>query len=167
MAKLYIANCTKQVQEFHYWAPEVPRPMRQMIPIGEQILVYKDAPLEDLEKIVEQHRSYGLVEASEAAKQKGFVGLVYSFDKPIKGEGIIETIEHNDVVLDEQSQEYRTEAAVALNNSVANALAESGVPGSLTKLEIGIKEESKPGDNSNKLEEKIEVSDVFKGKEKK
>lgn len=158
MAKLYIANCTKHNQELHYWASEVTRPMRQIVPMGQQVQVFRDAPREELEHIVTQLRRYGLVEAPEADRMKGFVGMCFSFDTPVGEEKIYGVMEKNDVVLDQKSQEYRTEAAVALNAQVEQNLKEMGVSATLNSLEVGLQEEAKVGDNSAKMEETILVS---------
>ncbi len=149
--KLYIANCTKQVMDFHYRAPEQQRPMMQTIPIGGQIQIYKDTTQSDLEHIIEQHQRYGLVQVSEIDRTKAFIGACYQIDRPIDVEKIMRAAEHNDEVLTERGQEFRKEAAAALDGQI------SANSPNLTGLEVEIHEESKPGDNTKKITETISV----------
>ena len=89
MARLFIANCKKQAEDFNYRIPEVVRTYVQSIPAGGQIEVYRDAPMDVLEGIVEQHRMYGLVNVSEIDRTKEFANLCYQFDKPIDRKSVV------------------------------------------------------------------------------
>ena len=41
MPSLYVANASKQPQDFLYWVPEGKAPLRQKIPAGGQAQIYK------------------------------------------------------------------------------------------------------------------------------
>lgn len=155
--KLFIANCTKQVQEIHYKIPENSKTFVQKINIGEQILVYREASREDLEAVVKQLSRYGLKDAKEAYKSKGFTGLCFSFDDPVKIDQILEVMEKNDNALDERSQEMRKNAAIATNNGIEEGLEQQGGKTKLKKLSQSIQEVEKPGQENLSFSENINV----------
>ena len=108
MATLYVANASKQKHDFIYRVAEETSVRRQQIPPGGQITVYQSGAAQHvLAAIVEQHARYGLVDVADIDRRKPFVGLCYSFDKPIKVDKIMQADEHNSYVLQEQSQEAR------------------------------------------------------------
>ena len=158
MAKLFVTNCTKKIQEFQFWVSEVSRPIHQKVNPGQQAQLYKDAPIDDLKKIVEQHLKYGWVESTQAHKAKGFVGVCYSFDNPTNFDDLGGVLEKNDEALDQLSLETRKESLAALNDSIERSMSDAGVPQELTKLETSIQEESKPGDTGEKMKENIKIN---------
>ena len=158
MARLFIANTKKQAEDFVYRIPEVVRTYMQSIPAGGQIEVYRDAPMDVLEGIVEQHRIYGLVNVSEIDRTKEFANLCYQFDKPITQNQIMYGIEHNSDVLEVRGNEMRKKAAVAINNNLERAAEESG-NNKVKAVEVGIKEEkTDQGDTASKLEQTVRVA---------
>lgn len=158
MAKLFVTNCTKKIKEFHFWVPEVGRPIHQKVAPGQQVQLYKDAPLDDLKKIVEQHIKYGWVEASQAHKAKGFVGVCYSYNEPTNLDELGGVLEKNDEALDQLSQDTRKESLAALNDSIERSLEEAGIPQELNRLETSIQEESKPGESGEKMKENMKIN---------
>ena len=158
MARLFIANCKKQAEDFNYRIPEVVRTYVQNIPAGGQIEVYRDATMDILEGIIEQHRMYGLVNVSEIDRTKEFANLCYQFDKPITQNQIMYGIEHNSDVLEVRGNEMRKKAAVAINNNLERAAEESG-NNKVKAVEVGIKEEkTDQGDTASKLEQTVRVA---------
>ena len=122
MTTLYVANVSKQRHDFNYRIPEENSIRRQQIMPGQQITVYQpDAAPEVLRAIVDQHTMYGLIDAAEIDRKKPFIGLCYSFDKPIKVEKIMYGDEHNQKVLTQNSQDARRHAAAALHQSISAA----------------------------------------------
>ena len=130
----------------------------QSIPAGGQIEVYRDATMDILEGIIEQHRMYGLVHVSEIDRTKEFANLCYQFDKPITQNQIMYGIEHNSDVLEVRGNEMRKKAAVAINNNLERAAEESG-NNKVKAVEVGIKEEkTDQGDTASKLEQTVRVA---------
>lgn len=119
MAKLFVANTTRQAHDFAYQIPaedlsSFKRLSTQRIEAGTQQQIMGEAPLVVLEAIVEQHRRYGIVSAEEAVRTRGFVGLVYSFDRPVDLERMHYALDHNRGVLFEQGEQTRREMAVSI-----------------------------------------------------
>lgn len=154
--KLFIANCTLQRHEFLYRQPEQKRMefVTQVIDIGSQVQIWKDAPSNELKAIIAQHESYGLVPVNEIDRTKTFVGLCYSFDKPIDVEKIMYTVEANSGVLEAGALEMRKEAAQVISHSLSAVAQEAG--NSLNSLEVEVKELPRPGHDA-KVHETITV----------
>lgn len=161
--KLYIANTKKQDETFMYRIPEIARPYTQTIPAGGQIQIYRDAPRDVLEGIVDQHRMYGLVDVADIDRTKPFVNLCYQFDKVITQNQIMYGMEHNSEVLEDKGLEYRKQSAVAISSNLDKAAQEGNAPNaSGMKLEL-IEEKTDIADNSEKLTQTVEV--VKEGKQ--
>jgi len=159
MAKLYIANCTKQVQDFLFKIPEqtVINPYKVSIPIGGQALIYKDTTHDILDFIVEQHLKYGLLPVSEIDRSKDFIGMCFQFDKPIDVDKIKIAMSHNDNQAELRSYEQRKIAAMALSNRIDETLV--GSEDKLNSIEMEITEQRKgPADNEPKMVEAIQVA---------
>lgn len=149
MAKLYIANCTKQHQDFQYRIPETGKITQQHIAAGAQAIIYKDASVHELEAIVVQHAHYGLVTDREARKTKDFVGLCYSIGEPVKLDTIAEVMEHNDQALEQRSQEVREESVQATEHQMREGLQETTGNGEgMSDVSVEIIEQKAPNDNS-------------------
>lgn len=147
MAKLYIANCTRQRHEFIYRAPEQKNPVTQVIDIGQQIMVWKDAPKDELNNIVEQHEHYGLINVANIDRSKFFVGMCYQFDKPIDVNKIMYTVENNDTVLEERALKARKQAATVISHSLNQVAQDAG--NALGNVDVEIKELAQPGKEAN------------------
>jgi len=168
MSKLFIANTTKHIQQFGYRIPEFTRLFEQKIMPGDQVLIYQDSPKELLEGILAQHTESPkpfCISADEALKHKGFVGLIYSFDRPVPADKIEEKFQQNDVALTEQGLEQRKESAAALSQQIDENADQVGA--GVNSLEVSVVEESRKGDNdvSGKMNETISVTG--KGKKNK
>jgi hypothetical protein len=139
--RLYIANCTQQIQQFHYRVPETGGAMAggvrvQPIDIGSQVVLTGDLNQLQVDSIVAQHRKYGLVKIDEVDRTKGFSGMCYSIDRPVPVHKIIYVMEQNKSVLDMRGRQTRKEAAVAVNQQI-----ETNMGDQLKKLEFELKEE--------------------------
>jgi len=160
--KLFIANTTKHHQEFLYRLPEDARstPMRQIIRVGEQVQIYQDTTKDVLEHILKQHMDAPkpfLIPESEAARYKGFIGLIYSFDKPVTATKIEDAFEKNDGELKKQGDEQRKEAALATNAGIEGQAENTGA--TVNAVDVTIIEQTKEGQQptGNELNEKITV----------
>lgn len=139
--KVYVANTTRQVQDFVWRSIEGRVPHRMAIDVGQQVVLPGDWKTEDIKYLEEQHRRYGLVAVDEIDRTRDFIGLCFSVDKPIAVEKIRRALTTNQAVLEERGRELRKQAAVAVANQVQSAYPESG----LTALEMVVQEERKDG----------------------
>lgn len=126
MARLYVANLGHQPHEFHYRLPAGDRlgdkdHVQTILP-GTQQQIYTDAPISTLEAIVDQHRQFGIIEASEVIRTKGFVGRCFSFDEPIKSDLLGYAVDSNKGVLYDLGAARRQELAAAADLSVERHL---------------------------------------------
>ena len=142
MSTLYIANCTRQPHDFLYRVPgedmqTLRRVQLQRIPAGGQMRIHTEAPLSALQAIIDQHRDYGLMPVDEVVKTQGFVGLCYSFDKPVDLERLQYAFDHNQGVLQERGQKQREDAAVAVDQALEGQI---GTP--MTQTDVQVLEES-------------------------
>jgi hypothetical protein len=141
MAKLYVANCTKQKHEFLYNPPEQKGHIKEPIDSGRQEVIWKkdgSATLDELMLIVEQHSIYGMVNVRDIDRTKRFTHFCYSIDKPINIEKIMYTVEANDAFLEAQSLDLRKETASMISHSLSTVAAQQD--NALTHMEIEVKE---------------------------
>ena len=135
MARLYIANLGKQAHEFHYRVPAEIGYARQTqirrLEPGTQQQIHGEVPLPVIEAIVDQHRQYGLIEASEVVKTKDFVGLCFSIDTPVNLDQMNYGVDHNAGVLYDRGVKNREEAAIAFDHAVEQNLIEAQHRGEL------------------------------------
>lgn len=150
MAHLYVANLTKQHQDFIYLIPERKTPLVQTIRIGGQERIYDDAPTEVLNAIVAQHERYGLIPVEKIDQARQFTGLCYSIGKPINIEKIRRGVENNDSAMDAMGEKMRREVAV-----VASQKAEEA--GNVLSFETEVVVEKRRGESGALASEKIEV----------
>lgn len=144
MASLYIANTSKQHHDFAYRLPEEISVRRQMIPVGGQIRVGGDMSLELIERIIKQHQPYGLKAVSDLTRNRDYVGLCYSIDKPVQLNSdrvMSDTFEKNDSVLDARAEDRREEAAVAIADQIQGTMRDHGV--AVPRAEVEIVEETR------------------------
>lgn len=150
MTTMYVANCTRQIQDFMYRLPEQTKVMKQIIDIGGQIRIPGDLSTPDVEAIVEQHAIYGMVRVDEIDRTKPFVGVCYSLDKPVSVDKIRIALQHNQDVLVERGRKIREETAVSINNAMEDQT------NALESLEVSIEEIEKDGKDTQ-VNEKIRV----------
>lgn len=146
--KLYMANTSIHVQEFLYRIPEFGRKVfQQFIPVGAQVLIYKDDSKDVLEAILAQHTDTPVpfcIPVDEASKVKNFAGLVYSFDKPVPGSTIDERFEINQEALELFAAEQRALAAVAASATMDQTAERVGA--TVSGVEQTVIEEGKKDD---------------------
>lgn len=156
--QMFVANATRQVVTFLYRIPDSSGVRAQDIPIGGQVQLSQDLPVEAVNAIVEQHQRYGMVEAAQAYRSKGFAGLCYSLGSPVKMDTIAQLIDHNTDKLVELGQKIRQESAVSANNVLDGDLRESGRPEVLRNFEASVTEVARTGQVDTPFEETISVS---------
>jgi hypothetical protein len=161
MTKMYVANCTNQVQQFVYRLPEIPAPRSQTIDIGRQVLLSGELTTKDIEAIIKQHSKYGFksvqeVEQKSNAGERPFVGLVYSLDKYINVEKIKRVLLLNHNVLILRGSQQRKAAAVAASDAI-NQQTE-GTPLALKALELQAEEMADNKNPNPEFNEGVRVS---------
>jgi hypothetical protein len=156
--KMFVANATKQVVRFLYRIPESSGVRAQDIPIGGQVQLSQDLPVESVNIIIEQLHRIGAVEAAQAYRAKEFTGTCYSFGSPVKMDTIAALIDQNTDKLVERGQQIRQESAVSVNNVLDGELRESGRPEVLRNFEASVTEIERVGQVDPRFEETISVS---------
>ena len=85
MSNLFIANLSQQHHMFTYTTAKGGQtPRSELIQVGQQIRIPGSLSEEAVRFIIEHHRKYGLKSAAEAAKIRGYTGLVFSMSEPVK-----------------------------------------------------------------------------------
>lgn len=164
---LFIANTTKQDQDFHFRLPGSTQIMRTIIPKGQQVRVYQPAEKATLEHILKQHHNTPepfCIHYTDSNNTDSFVGLVYSFDKPVPGRVLADRFEKNDEALEAIAQKDRIMAAAAASSTIDAAAEEHGATN--TELETSVIEEVPPGQEvkGGKMNETVEVTKPEGGK---
>jgi hypothetical protein len=164
MAKLYIANPTRQRQVVCYrldfnkdGEPEGLRrfqPARQQdVEPGRQVQLGGDMHMNQITDIVEQLAAYGLIGVVDVPRMQGKVTYLYSIDRPVPAEAMRKVIAHNEAVLIDDGKGRRMRAAVATNElvqqTVSHQFAERGiddVPVDRTSVTFEQEEQSEAGE---------------------
>ena len=139
--KVFLANTTRQVQDFVWRSIGGQQLHRMQIDVGQQVQMPNDWQTEDIAYLEAQHRRYGLVRVDEIDRTKDFIGICFSIDKPIPVARIRYALTANEQVLQERGRLLRQQAAVAVAQQVQEAHPGSG----LTNLEMTIQEERDDG----------------------
>jgi len=154
MSKLFIANCTKQDFEFHFWVDENTRPITTKIRMGSQMLIYEQGTKSDHEHIIKQHQIYGLKPVNEIDRTKEFVGLCYQFEKPIPLDRLQTTFDHNDDAMAHSAQEHRKLATLSMDDTLKRSAQETD--STLANFEVEVVEQQQKGVDT-KIHESIVV----------
>lgn len=145
MPYLYIANTTKQHHDFAYRLPEALDLRYETIRAGSQARLPIELSHDVITGIVKQHERYGLKNVADLQGNRDFVGLVYSIDKPVKLDRILETFEQNDTVLNKKGEERRETTAAAISQEMSDVISEGGGNVSRTEVEVIEDTKGKPG----------------------
>ncbi len=139
MSVMYIANCTKYYQEFHYRVPGSSNTQLHELkidPMRQERLPHEMSELE-LRTIAEAHQRYGLVEDRYVHNVKGYNGMIFRIGKPIDMERATYvhdvTMEH----LEAQVSERFKVGLAASDNLVKNVAGEQAATvGQIEVLEV-------------------------------
>lgn len=162
--KLYVGNCTKQKQRIYYrldFAPDGSQtqnpkfnpPRHQDIPPGRQLPLGGELQIHQIEAIVSQLNTYGMVGASEVGQLKKYAPYVFDVDKPVSARVLQAVIDVNDRVKSEEGSQRRKKAAIAANQNLVAQIAEENFRVAQDNLtmnekplfEVGIEQEE-PGE---------------------
>jgi hypothetical protein len=123
--KIYIANGTRQIQQFWYRAPgpNWNRPLMLEIPQGMQARVPGEFLTgEEAEVVIEQIVRYGGIKADEVDRVKPYAGLCYSIDKPVSAPKIEKLFKHNHAVMEKQAEDGLLNTALANNKLLSERI---------------------------------------------
>lgn len=153
--KLFVANCSRQAHNFNYKLPEKSQPFCVKINSGAQHMF--EYPPEAIDSIIQQHEPYGLQPRNKVDRH--FSGLCYSIDRPISANEIINGSEQKLENLGNMSQEILKASAVAMNQAVESAVAQSGETPMDEGIQLEIKGEAINQDQDSPLSinKKIQV----------
>lgn len=126
---LHIANCTRQNQrvfyrlDFNFEGNPISQlgvlPKHHDIKPGRQEPVGGDLKhISQAQSIIDQLQRYGLTDAAEANRVKGFIPYIYSVGKPIPAATIEKVINSNLGVLTRQGEVLREKAAITASTVV-------------------------------------------------
>jgi hypothetical protein len=157
---LYIGNGLHQNIDFQYRLTKYKSYKTQVIPIGGQIQISGSLAVEEIDRIILDHATYGMVSVTEYKNYRGFkVPYIYSIDKPIPANTLTELIEQNREVNMELGRKQRQEAAVAVTDMIErNTPKIPGIPErKLNSFEMTI-EEVATSDRDTVIDEGIKVT---------
>lgn len=135
MAKLFIANTTKQHHDFAYRIAEERQARQETIRAGTQMAIGGELTHDVIVSIIQQHEAYGLRDATTISRMRDFVGLCYSIDKPVPLDNMLYTFEKNDETLNDRAANRREQAAAAIAQNIQSSAAELGVRVPRTEVE--------------------------------
>jgi GAF domain-containing protein len=138
--KMYVANCTGQIQQFVYQLPGVRSSRTQTIAAGGQIVLSGNLQPEEIDAVIEQHSLYGMHAALTVAQVRSNIQLLYSIDKEITVNQMRQALERNLQFLTLKGQTLRQEAAVAVNN-----LMQEDRPDEFKHVDLEVVEQPKDG----------------------
>jgi hypothetical protein len=140
--KLFIGNATSQNFDFYYRLPEENRALHQYIAMGEQIAISGDLNQLQIDAIVHQGGTYGMISVDEVDRRATvYRGLCYSVDKAISSSKIEKLFHANTGVLVDIGKEIRRNAAIVENNRLLKSNQSMGLP-NIRRTEMSIQEES-------------------------
>lgn len=153
---LYVANCTAQNYLFPYLLPEDRKLRHKMIPMGGQTMIHsRDATREEMAAIVKQHEVYGIRDANTIDQARGFMGICYSFEKPIPVSKILAANRQNQETAAKQAQNQRQDAAAAMHHLMMDQARQDNVP-IPRSFEMQVEEVTSPGSDRG-VNETIEI----------
>lgn len=140
--KLYVANCTHQIQTVNYRLVEAKGRgfSTQHIDVGRQIQIALDLNRPQIDFVIEQLAIYGLHSVEDARENTTrYVPLIYSIDKFVQPKVMEEVIDRNRILLREMGSKLRREAAIATSHGMRQY-----TPNAADHLQMSVEEE-KPG----------------------
>src|ERR1017187_2730896 len=172
MAKLYIANCTKQIQDFWYRVPgcdgsgKAFSPRMQKIPEGGQILISGDLQPEEIDFIVGENVRYGLINVDDVDRAKPFVGMCYSINKPVAVPKIEKLFVHNQEILEDRAETNLKATALANNQLLEDRLARAARDAGRKVPDVGAFEMSLSDESKNPSKTEFYKQDPRDGNKK-
>ena len=123
MPTLWIANTTKQHHHLYFRLPDRGDGLRRLIiEAGKQICIDDDLTMEEVNFIIKQYQRYDITDAREYSRRKGRVWLVYSIDKPVNLDQMLQTYEGNDKEMEKEALDRQVKQAAAIQDGIAETI---------------------------------------------
>jgi len=138
---IYFANCTQQKHSLAYRLPGAPQTVNlDILPGRQQPIGGGELTGEQVDSILKHQRAYGATRFDEGSS--GRAPLIYRLDEPVPYEAIARTVEHNRTESDDEGEERRARAAVAIETRIGDTLQERQLPDRLQRVEVSHQEDS-------------------------
>jgi hypothetical protein len=128
MAKLYVANTSRQNHVYMYRMPESRHLRQRDIPAGCQVSFVEDFSPEELDYVVMQGSTYGMKRHDEVDRAREHIGLIYNVGKPVPLTPMRAAMDENLEVLQKTSQEALQRAAAGVEQSLMTKHEQFGHP---------------------------------------
>ena len=184
MSRLYLANCTRQNHVVCYRLDydnggnlkDINRrfePAKQQdIPAGRQVQIGSDFHIRQIEDIVDQLSTYGLIGVVDVGRHKandlknlrsGVVPYIFNIDKVVPADAIRTVMAYNANILIDDGRLRRQRAAVASNEMVQTAVAhqflDKGIDATPSKtLDVSFEQEEQTEAGEKTISEGYKVS---------
>lgn len=165
---LYVCNATPRHFHLNFRLPEGSRlanPRKvfsvNITPGGQKNVAELDPSnrmdAEDVAHVIRQIEVYGARTVSDASKEKGFSGIIYSTARAVDVDAIHQGLGETDQIAIDKALESRKLNAMAGDGIIAEEARKTG--GNIAPLEVEITEQPRSGDapNEQKRQETIEV----------
>lgn len=174
MARLFVANCTRQNQEIHYRLDldETGRiderrrfqPAKRMtIAPGRQVALGGDLHMTQITDIIDQLRPFGLIGVVDVPRMKSIAPYVFDIDKQIQPFTINSVMAVNAGIHVQDGKDRRARAAIAVNETVAATVSHEFAANQIPKepeqeveVEVEQLEQSEAGEK--RIEEGYRIS---------
>jgi hypothetical protein len=154
MAKLYIANTSKQHHQFCYRLGEEKNYRTEEIPVGHQVLIGGGRlSHEQIAYILAQHEDKNLRDSTQISKIHEYVGLCYRLERPVDNDRVMLMFEQNDKYLNEGAADRREAVSAAVANRLEQRSHQIGAP--LNRTEVEVREDTKGA--TSRIDEGFEV----------
>lgn len=137
--KLYVANCSTQMQTLNYRTSKDPKRgfATQNIGMARQEQIASDMDEETIKYVVEQQSIYGMIHVDDVERYRQFhVPLVYSIDKPVPNNVWQSVMERNKIVKRDEGAKLRRDAAIASSHGMREFS-----PNAADSLSVSVEEE--------------------------
>jgi hypothetical protein len=123
MPKLWIANTTKQHHHLYFRLPGRGDGLRRIIiKAGKQECIDDDLTMDEVNSVIKQYERYAITDAREYTRRKGRVWLVYSIDKPVNIDQMLQTFDGNDKEMEKEAFDRQVRQAAAVQDGIAENL---------------------------------------------
>lgn len=120
MTRLYIANTTVQDRKMPYrlvgydgqWVLDIPR--------GQQVPMPKDMTSDEINGIIEQQETFGMVAAANVGQARQHISALYSIGKPVTEAQMRQALERNLALMGEEGLKLRKMASVGISSVIAD-----------------------------------------------
>lgn len=137
MPLMFVANASKQVQDFQF---RTAKGQGIKIPIepGGQVRVPGDLTVADIEAIVRHHAKFGMRAVSELARSNEIVPLIFTTERPMARTIIASQVVRNQALMEGRGHELRKAAGIFIHKQLEQGAAEADTK--LHEVEVSVEE---------------------------